>query len=242
MPGINPGTRDLAAWWELNEESGNRSDSHGANTLTDNNTVLFQAGKVGNAADFEDTTEESLSVADNAALSMGDIDVAFVTWIKMETDKTHYIFSKYVVGGDEREYYLRYNTTTNVFEFVCSSNGQAGGLTTCPATDFGEPSTGVFYFIMVRHDATANTVEVSVNDGTKTSTAHSGGIHPGTSPFFMGAHNGTGAPANWWDGLIDETAIIKRKLSNGEVTWFYNDGNGRAYSELSDFLPQVMIY
>jgi hypothetical protein len=31
---------NLVSWWNLDEESGNRSDSHGANTLTDNNSVL----------------------------------------------------------------------------------------------------------------------------------------------------------------------------------------------------------
>jgi hypothetical protein len=36
----------LVSWWQLNELSGNRSDSHGTNTLTDNNSVLSALGKI----------------------------------------------------------------------------------------------------------------------------------------------------------------------------------------------------
>lgn len=34
----------LEAWWDLQEESGSRADSHGSNTLTDNNTVTNAEG------------------------------------------------------------------------------------------------------------------------------------------------------------------------------------------------------
>lgn len=36
----------LVSWWAFGEADGNRADSHGTNTLTDNNTVLAGIGKV----------------------------------------------------------------------------------------------------------------------------------------------------------------------------------------------------
>ena len=45
MAATNPGTTDLIAWEELNEESGTRVDAHGSNDLADDNTVLFDTGK-----------------------------------------------------------------------------------------------------------------------------------------------------------------------------------------------------
>ena len=46
-----PSIADLLAWWQLDEASGNRADSHtGGYTLTDNNTVTTAQG----GADFED--------------------------------------------------------------------------------------------------------------------------------------------------------------------------------------------
>src|SRR5690348_11404000 len=67
-------TDSLVGYWKLDEASGSRADSAGANTLTDNNTVAGLAGLISNAGDFERDNSESLSIADNAALSMGDID------------------------------------------------------------------------------------------------------------------------------------------------------------------------
>lgn len=40
----------LVSWWELDENSGTRADKHGSNTLTDNNTVTANDGKVDYAA------------------------------------------------------------------------------------------------------------------------------------------------------------------------------------------------
>ena len=44
---------NLTAWWNFDEESGIRYDSYNTHDLTDNGTVLYAAGKQGNAADFE---------------------------------------------------------------------------------------------------------------------------------------------------------------------------------------------
>ena len=56
--GFNPDTgssltTNLISYWKLDETSGTRVDSVGNNDLTDNNTVLYGAGKQGNGADLE---------------------------------------------------------------------------------------------------------------------------------------------------------------------------------------------
>lgn len=62
---------NLVAHWKLDESSGTRNDSKGANHLTDNNTVTSAAGKLGDAADFESSNSERLTLADNADMSLG---------------------------------------------------------------------------------------------------------------------------------------------------------------------------
>jgi hypothetical protein len=47
----------LISWWQLNEPSGSRGDSHGTNTLTDNNTVGSAVGKI-----QEEVTQDGDSV------------------------------------------------------------------------------------------------------------------------------------------------------------------------------------
>lgn len=50
----------LVSWWDLNEMSGVREDSHGSNDLTDNNTVLVNAGAVINPAESGDSISLAL--------------------------------------------------------------------------------------------------------------------------------------------------------------------------------------
>src|SRR5881394_1372626 len=76
----SPWLTSLVAHWKLDQTSGLRADSHGGNDLADFNTVTFAAGKIGNAASFLGVNEESLGAADNAALSMGDIDFSIALW------------------------------------------------------------------------------------------------------------------------------------------------------------------
>jgi len=98
---------DLVAFWELEEVSGTRVDAHGANDLTDNNTVASTTGKVGNCADFEASNSESLSIADNAALSMG-VNQSFTVncWVNMESNTNGAIVAK--MSGSNGEYYVSY--------------------------------------------------------------------------------------------------------------------------------------
>lgn len=56
----------LVSYWNLDEASGNRADSHGSNTLTDNNTVTSVDNThpgFGKAASFVTANTESLSIA-----------------------------------------------------------------------------------------------------------------------------------------------------------------------------------
>jgi len=103
----NPGTTGLSAWWSLDETSGTRNDSHGSNHLTDNNTVGYTSGVKSNAATFIAANNESLSISDNAALSMGDISFSVCAWVNLE-DKTgdKVLVGKWMPGGDNREYMM----------------------------------------------------------------------------------------------------------------------------------------
>src|SRR3990167_7395409 len=123
MPGTNPGTTGLISWWSLDEASGQRNDSHGSNHLTDNNTVLSAAGKVGNAADFEKSNSEFLSIADNPNLSTGDIDFTIAIWVKPET-ASFPILGK-ITNPSPLEYSISRVGGTGAFQFLVSSNGTA---------------------------------------------------------------------------------------------------------------------
>lgn len=218
---------NLVAYWSLEEASGTRNDAHGTSHLTDNNTVTSATGKVGTAADFELSNAEYLEVADNAALSMGDIDFSIACWVNLESKAAPMVIvSKY--QGSNLEYQLNYDNGGDVFRFFVASGASFANATSVPTTDFGAPSTSTWYFVTARHDATANTIDIGVNAGTQTSAAYTFGSWDSGSFLRLG-----GNPDNqWWDGLIDEVGIWKKKLTADEITWLYNAGAGRSYADI----------
>jgi hypothetical protein len=215
---------NLVAYWSLEEASGTRDDAHAANDLTDNNTVTSGTGKVATAASFTAANSESLTRADTDALSMGDIDFSFAFWVNLSTTLTQGIVSKW--NGSNLEYDLRLQGGTG-FRFYISSADAFVNLTNVDATDFGVPSTATWYFVVARHDATANTIDIGVNGGTQTSAAYAAGGYNSTSTFALGVD-----ADGYLDGLLDEVGIWKKKLSAPEIAWLYNAGAGRSYADI----------
>lgn len=225
---------NLVAGWTLGEASGSRADSVGANTLTDNNTVTQATGKVGDAAQFTSTNNESLSIADNADLSMGDIDFALAGWVYFDSTGNRGLFGKYNYSSNQREYVVVTETSGTLrFRFAVSADGS--GNTTVNSTA-GVPATSTWYFVVAWHDATANKIYISVNDqATPDELAHSTGVLNGTSAFRLGGLIAT-VDGYAHNGRMDEVAVWKNYIpSAAERTWLYNSGNGRSIAEIQAY-------
>ena len=219
----------LVAYWKLDETSGTRYDSVGSSNLTDVNTVTYETGKISNAAKFTLTNSEALTVADNAALSMGDIDFTISMWVYWATkpSTTNVLQSLLFKGAawdNSRAYHIGYWNPANgdsIGFYV--SNGTTG--TAVFAGSLGSPAAATWYHVIGWHDATANTVNIQVNNGTVDSESFSGGSYDDGNPFRLGSSN-----AAWFSSAyIDEVSIWKRVLTAGERAALYNSGSGLTY-------------
>lgn len=220
----------LVAHWSLEEASGSRADDIGGNTLTDNNTVTQNPGKVGNAAQFTAANSESLSIADNAALSMADIDFTLWAWVYLDSKSgNRNIVSKLDAGNTNYEYFTYFSTADDRFHFGVSPNGTPGAVKEVVAATFGSPALATWSFVVAWHDSVANTLNIQVNNGAVDSTAHSAGVFNGIAAFQIG-RNSSG---NYWDGRIDQVGLAKRVLSSAERSQLYNGGNGLPFSQFS---------
>ena len=127
----NPLKIDLVAWWPLDEESGQRNDSHSGNHLTDNTTVLFdEDGIQSNAAWVNNPANEGeyLSRADNADLSMGDIDFTIGGWFKPLSINQFPINQHRLIGKAStltREYYIAIEGAEGEIAFHVSADGSS---------------------------------------------------------------------------------------------------------------------
>ena len=180
----------FVSFWELDEESGTRFDkvTASANDLTDNNTVTRAVGKVGNAAQFTRANSESLSHANNASLSTGDINLTICAWVYMDAKPAGSPAIMKIVepdydgtGGVTFDYR---NDADDRFrcEWLDGAGGQAAFVA---ANDFGSPSAATWYFVVAQFDPVANTAYISVNNGKVTSAAQ-------TAPHGDGMAGGAG--------------------------------------------------
>ena len=211
----------LAAYWNLNETGGPRADSLGVSNLTDNNTTLAAPGKIGNAASFVAASNQFLSVASNAALSMGDIDFSFGCWINPTSAlDTHPILAKDGVSA-AREYNL-IQIDAALTWFVFGAAGAVIGRVTHPTP----LSAATWYFVVVDHDATNNLVHIYLNDDAGASVVTTGAAIAGAQAFRIGSDNGT---TRFFGGLIDEALAARRLWSAAERTQLYNGGSGTTF-------------
>lgn len=205
----------MQAYWKLD----GLTDSHGANTLTNNNGVTFVAGKIGNAAQFAST--KFLSIADNAALSMGDIDFLIAAWVNHDSFTGEVAIAGKWNTTNNREYLIEYQQTTQRYRFLVSPDG-VDGTNAVLANSFGVPSTGTWNFVVAWHDAGANTINIQVNNGAVDSAAYSSGVFNGTASFLVGDINAGGVIP--WIGKVDGLLVAKRLYSTAERTALYNYG------------------
>jgi len=222
----NPGTTNLVAYWELNEESGTRVDSHASLDLTDNNTVLYSASGVqGNAADFELSNSEYLSRASEAALQTGDIDFTLGAWVKPESiGSIMGIITKWNASPN-RDYGLSLNADGTV-RFFTFDAGDAWLYMDSTAT----LSAGTWYFITGWHSTATNKVYIKINDASPEEKAVGTPRASTAAEFRVGSSN---VGPYHFDGLLDEAFFYKKVLSSAELTWLYNSGSGRSYANVA---------
>jgi len=238
----------LNGYWTLDEDSGTREDETGTSDLTDNATVTFAAGTRVQAGQFTEANSEYLSIADNASLSAGDIDFAIALWVYLDSlppaagDNLH----SFVTKGDANsnstfEYSLEAETAagpTTKFRFLISD----GSSTAIVRSDtFGSPSTGTWYFVMAYHDATANEIGISVNDGIVDTTSTSIGCQDTAEAFYIGGREVGAGFDSYMDGRIDEVGFWKKVLSAQEITDLYNAGAGNSYTRAVDLTDNATV-
>lgn len=217
-------TDSIVAYWKLDEASGTRYDSAGANNLTDYNTVGTATGRIGTAISYPaGNTNKYIGCADNDALSMGDIDFTIAGWWKRtDVNGQGQLVNKWDWNIPSREYLVDVHPST-----YCRFGVATTGQSQATVADVFYPSIGDWTFLVAWHDASADTINIQVNARTLVSAAHSGGVNNGTAAFTIGPYS---VLANYaTDCDMDEIGIWKRVLTSDERATLYNSGAGLSY-------------
>jgi len=205
---------DLVSYWELEEASGTRFDSHGANDLTDNNTVGQAAGKIGDGADFGAGNREYLSkTLGSTGLELTtSFSVAF--WVKLETSALQAFYQS---GTNNNRWVIQhfggnlFFTEDNIADFV----------------SIGTLPVGTFAHVAVTKDGNAaSNLKIYLN-GSLDRTFSCGTVATPTGSAWVGAYGST--PGRYCDGVLDEFGIWSKALTSTEVSDLYNSGAGIPY-------------
>lgn len=212
----------LVSYWKLDETSGNRADSHGSNTLSDNNTVLYGTGKINNAGDFERATTEYLSKTSAIGVPTTTGSRSISAWINLESDTPADAYNAildYGAEGVNQEYGL---ILTQISGVKGIGMDKYGALLTVNWT----PSLSTWYHVISTYDGT--NIKIYIN-GVYLGSVAGGTINTtNTNPLLIGARSTT-PPTQHFDGLIDETALYSKALTVAEVRALYGYGTPPEY-------------
>jgi len=218
-PSRNPLLNGLVSYWPLNDQSGQRNDAFGTNHLTDNNTVLYDVGKSGNAASFVGVNSEYLSKASFAPPTTG---ISISLWAYAVADAQYPILAGWCATTQP---FLVFASNANVF--VRASNG---GQIQVVSTG-NEFSASSFHHVLAWYDTTDKKARICIDNGTIYATAAgvNSAIDAGDNVFTVG---GLVSPVGGlvdFTGRIDEVGIWSRVLTTVEQTALYNAGAGKFY-------------
>ena len=225
-------TDGLESCWEGNEASGNRTDSHGSNHLTeqtgDNGSVGTTTGKINGARDYETGgggNGNHHNISSNASLSLanGSVSYTLTGWVKFENlSGVNFTLAAKCTAPGATEYGIWYSGASGYWA-ASIGNGSTGANSTVS----GYASEGVWYFISARYNADANTITCGVGSTFASPTSFSDGGASLGGDFAIAKF---GSFTNYYmDGAIDQVCFWKRYLLDDEVLAIYNSGDGLAY-------------
>ncbi|MBI2659638.1 hypothetical protein HYX07_00575, partial [Candidatus Woesearchaeota archaeon] len=220
-------SRNLIAYWNFNEISGNRADSAGTNTLVDQNTVTFNPGVQGNAAQFTAANSETLNISDNTDISTGDIDFTLAAWFYLDsyTGNSGFIFSRRE-AGEAGEYIMDQHdgAGTYAFKVYGSDGGTIGSSISSTKANIGQ-----WYLAIGWHDSVNNEVGISIRPYNGSETVNTGATIGAVADSILPLTIGGMRTGNYFNGRIDEAAFWKRVLTAQDRADLFNYGQGITY-------------
>lgn len=216
----------LVSFWNLDEQSGVRYDSHGTNHLTDNNTVgsVINAGAAmdGAAASFVAANSEILSKADFVAPD----SYTFSAWVYAPTSIANMAIQQIIgLWPNNSQFTVYYGTTNTIYHLVGDGSTYSYSASALPD---GADLSGRWINVVAWFDGVDKIPHVSVNgvvDLVATGAALAGTPYRVPTAFQL---NGASGPS-YSTIIVDEVAIWSRVLTADERAELYNLGRGKYY-------------
>ena len=217
----------LVAYYELEEASGTRIDSHtNGYDLSEFNSVTQQSPAiVGNGASFNRANSEYLR-STNSGLQITS-DISFAAWIYPQSASARLLlWNTFTVSGGVRGLItsLEKSGSNFVFRFAnyVSGSGKDANFNSATFT------VNTWAHLAFSYDISAGEVKVYKNGSlVETQTGFRTSITTLTNSYF-GIDDNLGS-VNFYNGDLDEMALWSKVITAAEITDLYNSGSGIPY-------------
>lgn len=221
-------TAGVISAWQMENASGNLTDTMGLNTLTASNLTYHQTGKVNFAIGLNGSSS-SATITDGAQtqLNIGSgEDRTIAVWFKSASAIEQTVFGKPddSQGGQIYEMIMDSPGGVNVvfgnfsgsFAYVRSSSGYLNGQYHLAFLTFTRENVGLRLFV--------DNVEERGGSQPSPANAFFVGDIVNASSFLVGKRFGA---TSFWNGNLDEFIIWNRVLTSTERRQVWSNGNGR---------------
>jgi hypothetical protein len=228
---VQPG--GLVAYYPFDEGTGTLAADASANN---NNGSLvsgptWTTGKLNSAASFDGSNGQSVSIADNAQITM-TTQMTLSLWAKQSAATTNKALAShwdYVSGSHSGAWALQTESSDASRLQFFVANAQTDTGSNYIATNSGTWSSGAWHHIVIVYDGSQvtplNRISVYI-DNVKVGTTMAGTIptsmQNAASPMMIGDFNGLNRT---WNGQIDHVKLFNRALSQQEVSAEYTAQN-----------------
>lgn len=207
----------LVAYWKLEDVNA----TIGGFTLTNNNTVGFNAGLYNLAADGgASNTNKYLSVANNLGIA-GNGTISVSLWLKLTTEIASGTYGIFVHGNsttDNRYIQIYYEYNSGTRRIVLDNSGTNTNYNIALGT------TNWYHLVLTRNSGAAGTADLWVNNVKQISAAAKSSSTTGNK-FNILSDN---SAVIFLSGLIDDVGVFNKVLSATEVAQIYQSGGGFA--------------
>ena len=220
--GRNAVWSDYQAVHHLNDTNDSTSN---ARNLTNNNSLSFASGKIGNAGDGGTTnTNKYLSIVND--LTVGSGSVTQSVWVKINTAPSsggNQFFSDIGDAGTDVQYQLAYRNNAGTLEvFLNRLRQNVLNQTASYAVDLG---TTNWHKLEMTYNGSTATLYLNGTSVASVSASGNGASNVSDHFFLFAVQNGIGTVAFYCPALIDESRVTKLARSSDWISTEYQNQN-----------------
>lgn len=174
----------------------------------------WSSGKMGKALDFDGSSGYVLIPFSNSMEVINKGNFTFAAWFKSDAVPTE---NKEVFQQGDK------NGTGRTWLYIGANTGEIQTYLGNAASLSGvkvEPDKWYHTAMVITEGGGTDTIQFYIN-GEPSGAPSQKGLEDSQGDYFIGCHKNI---TNFWDGIIDEVALIKKALSQAEIKTLMNDG------------------